>query len=98
MFKLVGTENFVIGKKNVNCTIHVQAADGFTYEYSLEVGGKSLEKFAESRSKIQNTWCCSIDGVMTRVVLGRLIALFSRVNLLILDSHNTGQRYVISNE
>lgn len=72
MFKLVGSESFVLGKKKINCTIQIQAADGFTYEYSLDVGGKSLEKFTESRSKIQSTWCCSIDGVMTRVVLGKL--------------------------
>lgn len=72
MFKLVGAENFVIGKQKVNCSIIIQAADGFTYEYSLEVAGKPLEKFTECRSKIQNTWCLPVDGVMTRVVLGKL--------------------------
>lgn len=71
MFKLVGTETFLLGKKNIACTIQIYAADGFTYEYSLDVGGKPLEKFTECRSKIQSTWCCSVDGVMTRIVLGK---------------------------
>lgn len=70
MFKLVGVEHFVIGKKNISCTILIQAADGFNYEYSLEVAGKPLEKFTEIRSKIQNTWCCPVDGKMARIVLG----------------------------
>lgn len=84
MFKLVGAENFVIGKQKVNCSILIQAADGFTYEYSLEVAGKPLEKFTETRSKIQNTWCLPVDGTMTRVVLGGClcyyILLLCRVN------------------
>lgn len=79
MFKLVGAENFVIGKQKVNCSIVIQAADGFTYEYSLEVAGKPLEKFTESRTKIQNTWCLPVDGIMTRVVLGKLVNLFLQV-------------------
>ncbi|XP_067937876.1 fas apoptotic inhibitory molecule 1-like [Watersipora subatra] len=69
LFKLVGVENFAIGKKNTKCAIMIQASDGFTYEYSLEVNGKPLEKFAETRSKIQNTWCLPVEGVMTRIVL-----------------------------
>ena len=71
MFKLVGTETFKVGKKDVTCTIIIHASDGFTYEYSLEVAGKPLEKFTEIRSKIQNTWCLPVQGVMTRVVLGK---------------------------
>jgi len=76
MFKLVGYENFQIGRKKTNCTIFIHAADGFSYEYSLEVAGKPLEKFTEARSKIQNTWCCPVDGTLTRIVLGRFNASF----------------------
>lgn len=78
MFKLVGVESFELGKKKVPCTINIQAAEGFTYEYSLVVSGKPLEKFTENRSKIQNTWCCSVDGRMTRIVLGK--KLFSKLS------------------
>ena len=37
MFKLVGTENFTVGKNNTQCTILIEPVGGFTYQYSLEV-------------------------------------------------------------
>lgn len=68
MFKLVGREVFQLGK--ANCIITIEAVSGFSYEYSLEVNGKSLQKFSENQSKIMKTWVASIGGEMTRVVLG----------------------------
>jgi len=76
MFKLVGSETFQLGKKKVHCAIFIQASDGFSYAYTLEVAGKPLEKFTESRSKIENTWCIPINGIMTRVVLGKSNILY----------------------
>ena len=68
MFKLVGAEHFTIGK--ARCTITIDAAEGFMYQYSLEVNGKTLEKFTENQSKIMKTWLCNISGMPFRIVLG----------------------------
>ena len=38
MFKLVGTESFKVGKNKTPCTILIEPVEGFTYQYSLEVG------------------------------------------------------------
>lgn len=54
MFKLVGKEHFKVGK--AKCTISIDACSGFAYEYTLEVNGKSLEKFSENQSKIMRCW------------------------------------------
>lgn len=70
MFKLVGKEFFTVGK--AKCEIAIEAVSGFAYEYTLEVNGKSLEKFSENQSKIMNTWVMHVAGVPTRVVLGKL--------------------------
>ncbi|KAM6945864.1 fas apoptotic inhibitory molecule 1-like [Aplochiton taeniatus] len=69
MFKLVGKENFTVGGLNTKATIYIEAISGFTYEYSLEVGGKSLEKFINNRAKITKTWVVTVDGEDCRVVL-----------------------------
>ena len=67
LFKLVGKETFKIGRHD--CTINIEAVSGFAYEYSLNVDGKSLEKFSENRSKISRTWTLRLDGQDYRVVL-----------------------------
>lgn len=69
MFKLVGQEIFKIGQHR--CIINIDSASGFTYEYSLEVDGKSYEKFCENQSKILQTWTFAIGGTDYRVVLER---------------------------
>lgn len=68
VFKLVGVENFMVGK--VRCMISIDAVDGFMYQYSLEVNGKKLEKFTENQSKILKTWQWKNSGKEYRVVLG----------------------------
>ena len=68
MFKLVGHESFTIGK--AKCVIEIEAVSGFAYEYTLEVNGKSLQKFSENQSKIMKTWILTVEGTPTRVVLG----------------------------
>lgn len=67
MFKLVGAETFTIGKHK--CTITIEASNGFEYEYTLDVDGKSYEKFCENQSKILDSWTFKIKDIDTRVVL-----------------------------
>ncbi|XP_013392071.1 fas apoptotic inhibitory molecule 1 isoform X1 [Lingula anatina] len=67
MFKLVGSETFQIGK--TKCKINIDAVSGFMYEYTIEVNGKSLQKFSENQSKIMNCWVMTLDDVPTRIVL-----------------------------
>lgn len=54
MFKLVGRELFELS--NVRCVINIEAIGIFAYEYSLEVGGKTFEKFREQQSKCLLVW------------------------------------------
>jgi hypothetical protein len=70
MFKLVGKEHFQIGHSKAKCTITIDAVSGFAYEYTLEVNGKSLNKFRENQSKIQKAWVLTIAGNPIRVCLG----------------------------
>lgn len=70
MFKLVGKETIAIGSTNTKATVHIDAVSGFAYEYSLEVDGKSLQKFISNRAKTTLTWLLKVDGVDRRVVLG----------------------------
>ena len=67
MFKLVGTENFSIGKHK--CLITIESASGFTYEYTLQVDGKSYEKFCENQSKVLQAWTFIIHDVQYRIAL-----------------------------
>ncbi|CAL4058708.1 unnamed protein product [Meganyctiphanes norvegica] len=67
MFKLVGNEEFEIG--DTKCVIKIEPIGGFSYEYSLEVNGKSYKKFAENQSKILKTWLFPLEGEFMRVVL-----------------------------
>ena len=69
MFKLVGKEEFVIGKKKIPATVNIDACSGFAYEYTLNVNGKSLKKFCENQSKTSKAWTLVINGVDSRIVL-----------------------------
>jgi len=81
MFKLVGTEHFTIGK--ARCCITIDAAEGFMYQYLLEVNGKTLEKFTENQSKIMNTWLCDVSGMPFRIVLGMIASSLCITNCFI---------------
>ncbi|KAH8024062.1 hypothetical protein HPB51_020820 [Rhipicephalus microplus] len=67
MFKLVGSELFEVGR--AKCMVVIKALSGFTYQYSLIVDGKQLDKFRERQSKILNTWIVNLLEQPTRVVL-----------------------------
>ncbi|XP_014853663.1 PREDICTED: fas apoptotic inhibitory molecule 1-like [Poecilia mexicana] len=69
MFKLVGKETFSLGSADTKATINIEAVGGFAYEYSLNVGGKSLQKFIDHRAKTTKTWLVQVDGADCRVVL-----------------------------
>ncbi|XP_070814161.1 fas apoptotic inhibitory molecule b [Chaetodon trifascialis] len=69
MFKLVGKETFTVGSANTRATIAIEAVSGFAYEYTLEIGGKSLQKFIDSRAETTKTWLLKVDGEDCRVVL-----------------------------
>jgi hypothetical protein len=67
MFKLVGSEAFVIGKHK--CVVAIESSSGFAYDYSLTVDGKSYEKFCENQSKILQAWVFHVGAETYRVVL-----------------------------
>lgn len=69
MFRLVGKESFYVGGKRA--TIYIEAVSGFQYEYTLEIDGKPLKKFVENRKKTAKVWTFLLDGVETRMVLGK---------------------------
>ncbi|TNM94098.1 fas apoptotic inhibitory molecule 1-like [Takifugu flavidus] len=69
MFKLVGKETFVVGSSKTKATIKIEAVGGFAYEYSLEVDGKSLQRFTHDRAQTTSTWLLNVDGQDCRVVL-----------------------------
>ena len=68
MFKLVGREVFDIGKAKAAITIETLGT--FAYEYTLEVNGKSYQKFTEQQSKNLETWIHTLDGIPTRICFG----------------------------
>ncbi|GMS88886.1 hypothetical protein PENTCL1PPCAC_11061, partial [Pristionchus entomophagus] len=70
MFKLVGKEHFML-HDSVRCAVTVEAIGTFAYEYSLEVGGKTYEKFREEQSKKLQTWHCQIAGSDCRICLDK---------------------------
>lgn len=70
MFRLVGKEEFPIGKKT-KATIRIEAVSGFSYEYTLDVNGKPLKKFTENRRKTAKVWRFVHCGLETRVVFGK---------------------------
>ncbi|XP_030009592.1 fas apoptotic inhibitory molecule 1-like [Sphaeramia orbicularis] len=69
MFKLVGRETFMVGRCQTKASINIEAVGGFAYEYSLNVDGKSLQKFVDDRAKSTNTWVVNVDGQDFRIVL-----------------------------
>lgn len=72
MFKLVGKETFMVGGANTKATINIEAVSGFAYEYSLNIAGKSLQKFIDNRAKTTKTWLLKVGEEDYRVVLGEL--------------------------
>ncbi|XP_041822600.1 fas apoptotic inhibitory molecule 1-like [Chelmon rostratus] len=69
MFKLVGKETFTVGSAATKATIVIEAVSGFAYEYTLEIAGKSLQKFIDNRAQTTKTWLLKVDGEDCRVVL-----------------------------
>ncbi|KAM9334297.1 fas apoptotic inhibitory molecule 1-like [Symphorus nematophorus] len=69
MFKLVGRETFTVGGANTRAAIVIEAVSGFAYEYTLEVDGKSLQKFIDNRAQTTKTWLLKVDGEDFRIVL-----------------------------
>ncbi|XP_063226350.1 fas apoptotic inhibitory molecule 1 isoform X2 [Bacillus rossius redtenbacheri] len=69
MFKLVGSEEFDIGR--VHCVIKVEPSGAFSYSYELEVDGKTYEKFTELQTKAMKTWMVDVGDETYRVVLER---------------------------
>ncbi len=69
MFRLVGCENFMIGKRSALISI---SSNGLTFEYVLTIDGKSLKKFVEAQNKNTRVWLPELSGCGHRVVLGML--------------------------
>ncbi|XP_076008558.1 fas apoptotic inhibitory molecule 1-like [Genypterus blacodes] len=69
MFKLVGKESFTVGAAQTRATVNIEAISGFTYEYTLHIDGKSLQRFTSDRAKATKTWTLRVDGEDHRVVL-----------------------------
>lgn len=72
LFKLVGKETFPVGNTDTKATILIEAVTGFSYEYTLEINGKSLKTFLDNRSKISKTWVLKLDDADYRIVLGKI--------------------------
>ena len=73
MFKLVGREAFTVGSAHTKACVNIEAVTGFSYEYTLAIDGKSLEKFRHDRAKVTTTWILKVDGEDCRVVLGEAL-------------------------
>ncbi|XP_029301824.1 fas apoptotic inhibitory molecule 1-like [Cottoperca gobio] len=71
LFKLVGKETFSVGSCNTRASVLIEAVSGFSYEYSLEVDGKSLQKFTHDRDQTSKTWLLKVEGEDCRVVLDK---------------------------
>jgi hypothetical protein len=74
MFKLVGDEVFSVG--NAHCLVKVEPVGAFSYSYSLEVNGKSYQRFSEIQSKAIKTWIVHVRNETFRVVLGEYTAYY----------------------
>ncbi|XP_065883456.1 fas apoptotic inhibitory molecule 1-like [Dysidea avara] len=66
MFSLVGVEKFKISGRSAQISI---VSNGWTFEYTLEIEGKSLKRFAEAEKKNTRTWLPNINRQPHRVVL-----------------------------
>ncbi|XP_054479613.1 fas apoptotic inhibitory molecule 1-like [Anoplopoma fimbria] len=69
LFKLVGRETFTVGGANTRAAVVIEAVGGFAYEYSLQLEGRSLQKFTANRALTCITWLLRLDGEDCRVVL-----------------------------
>uniref|UniRef100_A0A6P7GYG5 Fas apoptotic inhibitory molecule 1 n=1 Tax=Diabrotica virgifera virgifera TaxID=50390 RepID=A0A6P7GYG5_DIAVI len=70
MFKLVGDEEFYIGKQEAKCLLKVDPIPHFAFSYSLEIDGKPLEKFTEKQSQSIRSWAVITEGKRYRIVFG----------------------------
>lgn len=70
MFKLVGDENFTIGKQRTKCILRVEPLPNFNFGYTLLIEGQLLKKFTEVQGKILRSWTPLVGGKRYRVVLG----------------------------
>lgn len=73
MFKLVGDERFLIGLENVPCELRVDPIPDLSFEYSLYVDGKPLEKFTEQQNKSLKSWGILLNGKRYTLVLGKQV-------------------------
>ncbi|KAM6892855.1 fas apoptotic inhibitory molecule 1-like [Lycodopsis pacificus] len=70
MFKLVGRETFSVGGANTRASVLIEAVRGLAYEYSLQLEGRSLQRFtADLQDQTCRTWRVRVDGEDCRVVL-----------------------------
>uniref|UniRef100_A0A0N5AI13 Fas apoptotic inhibitory molecule 1 n=1 Tax=Syphacia muris TaxID=451379 RepID=A0A0N5AI13_9BILA len=69
MFKLVGRETFSIG--DIKCSINAEAQGPFSYMYTLEVLGKSYDKFIEDQERQLKVWYLNVKGQQHRVCLDK---------------------------
>ncbi|XP_062852869.1 fas apoptotic inhibitory molecule b isoform X1 [Trichomycterus rosablanca] len=69
MFKLVGKETFPVGCTGTKATINIEALTGLSYEYTLEINGKSFQTFMDNWAKTTKTWLLKLDGADCRIVL-----------------------------
>ncbi|CAP39057.2 Protein CBG22476 [Caenorhabditis briggsae] len=56
---------------DMKCNINVEALGTFAYEYSLDVNGKTFNKFKEEQNKKLHSWETTIAGNDWRVVLDK---------------------------
>ncbi|XP_057667420.1 fas apoptotic inhibitory molecule 1 [Diorhabda carinulata] len=68
MFKLVGDEEFYLGKQEAKCLLKVDPMPNFAFSYSLLVDGKPLEKFTEKQSQAIRSWAVITEGKRYRIV------------------------------
>lgn len=71
MFRLVGSENFTLGKNKTKCVLDVEPLPHFTFSYNLYVDGKPLEKFTEKQLQTLKSWGVLVNGKRFRVVIGK---------------------------
>ncbi|CAI9735026.1 fas apoptotic inhibitory molecule 1-like [Octopus vulgaris] len=67
LFKLVGGVQFNIGK--TKCVINIDASNGFSYQYTLQVNGQDYENFMENQRKIMKSWIVNVAENPIRITL-----------------------------
>ncbi|CAG9863313.1 unnamed protein product [Phyllotreta striolata] len=88
MFKLVGDEDFYLGKQEAKCVLKVDPMPHFSFSYSLFVDGKPLRKFTEKQSQSIRNWSVIIEGKRYRVVFEKQ-TLNIYVNGQLVDAEST---------